>query len=177
MPKIVVGRTTRRASVKARPAAVKKPTPKKRPAPTRLLPVMVLSGSSAVLRTKAATMLAKELKSPLHCVDLKAVVSQYIGETEKNLARVLEKAERSDAILFFDEADALLGKRTSVKDAHERYANLDTSAILEQLEHHDGLAILATNRKGPLDARLQKYLHVPLGRVPAKKPHVKKQSK
>jgi SpoVK/Ycf46/Vps4 family AAA+-type ATPase len=110
-------------------------------------------------------------------VDLKAVVSRYIGETEKNLSRVLGKAERSDAILFFDEANALLGKRTNVKDVHDRYANLDTNYLLDRLEHHEGLTILATNQQGRLDKRLQKYLHVPLGRGPAKKPRTKKKSK
>ncbi len=183
MPKTVGRRTTQRVSGKARTAATTKtkpkanPKPKKRQAKTPLLPVMVLSGSSAALRTKAATMLAKELKSPLHRIDLGKVVSHTIGETEENLNRVLEKAERSDAILFFDEADALFEKRSAVKDGHDRFAHLDVKALLRRLEQHEGLTILATNQQGPLDKRLQKYLHVPLGRVPAKKPRTKKKLK
>ena len=173
MSKAVGRRTTKPASVKARTVAAKKSKPKKRQAKTPLLPVMVLSGSSATQRTKAATMLAKELKSPLHRVDLHAVVSHYMGETEKNLARILEKAERSDAILFFDDIDALFEKRTAIKDDHDCLAHLDVNALLQCLEYHEGLTILATNQRGPLDIRLQKYLHVPLGRIPAKKPRAK----
>jgi SpoVK/Ycf46/Vps4 family AAA+-type ATPase len=122
-------------------------------------------------------MLAKELNSPLHRVDLGAVVGHYIGETEKNINRVLDKAGRHDAILFFDEADALFAKRSTVQDAHDRYANLEANYLLERLEQHEGLTILATNQRGPLDKRLQKYVHVPLGPGPTKKAHTKKRRK
>lgn len=136
---------------------------KKRRAKTPLIPVMVVSGSSASQRTKAVAMLAKELKSPLQRVDLRAVVSRNLGETEKNVNRLLETAERRDAILYFDDADALFGTRSTVRDAHGRYVNLEAGYLLDRLEQHEGLTILATNRRGPLDKRLQKYVHVPLG--------------
>lgn len=144
---------------------------------TPLIPVMVMSGSNASQRVKAVTMLAKELKSPLYRVDLGAVVGRYIGETEKNLNRLLAQAERRDAILFFDEADALFGKRSAAKDAGNCHADLGASYLLDRLEQHEGLTILATNQRGRLDKRLQKYVHVPLGPGPTKKARMKKRRK
>ncbi len=144
---------------------------------TPLIPVMVISGSSASQRTKAVAMLAKELKSPLQRVDLGAVVSRYLGETEKNLNRLLETAERRDAILYFDDADALFGTRSSVREVHDRYSNLESGYLLDRLEQHEGLTILATSRRGPLDKRLQKYVHVPLGPGPSKKTPTKSRKK
>jgi SpoVK/Ycf46/Vps4 family AAA+-type ATPase len=138
---------------------------------------MVISGSTASHRSKAVAMLAKELKAPLHRVDLGSLVSQYIGETENNLNRVLDEAARRDAILFFDEADALLGKRSEVRDSHDRFVNLDAGALLDRFEQHEGLTILATNGRGQLDKRLQKYVHVPLGPGPKKKARAKKRRK
>ncbi len=88
---------------------------------------------------------------PLYRIDLSQVVNKYIGETEKNLRRLFDAADAADVILFFDEADALFGKRTEVKDAHDRYANLEVSYLLERMERFKGLAILATNRKKDLD--------------------------
>ena len=100
---------------------------------------------------KATAVLANELGRDVHRVDLGQVVSRYVGETEKNLTRVFDEAQRAGAVLFFDEADALFGKRTDVKDAHVRYANLDISYLLERLEEYEGLMILATNRRENVD--------------------------
>lgn len=99
----------------------------------------------------AAEILAIELDLPIFRIDLSQVVNKYIGETEKNLKRLFDAADISDMVLFFDEADSLFGKRTEVKDAHDRYANLEISYLLERMERFKGLAILATNRKNDLD--------------------------
>src|SRR5690606_19466901 len=92
-----------------------------------------------------------ELDLDLYRIDLSRVVSKYIGETEKNLARVFDAAEEGGAILLFDEADALFGKRTEVKDSHDRYANIEVSYLLQRMEAYRGLAILTTNLKSALD--------------------------
>lgn len=110
---------------------------------------MVLSGGAA---WTAARAIAADQGVSLYRIPLSAVVSKYIGETEKNLAAVLERAAPGGAVLFFDEADALFGKRTQVKDSHDRYANIEVSYLLTQLEGHQGLVILATNRKVRIDA-------------------------
>jgi SpoVK/Ycf46/Vps4 family AAA+-type ATPase len=99
----------------------------------------------------AAGVLANDLGRNLYRVQLSAVVSTYSGETEQNLDQLLAEAERSQAILFFDEADALFGKRSEVKDAHDRYANLDVADLVQRLESFNGLAILATNSTTSLD--------------------------
>jgi SpoVK/Ycf46/Vps4 family AAA+-type ATPase len=98
------------------------------------------------------------LRLDLFRIDLSAVVSKYIGETEKNLRRVFDRAEQGGAILFFDEADALFGKRTEVKDSHDRYANIEISYLLQRMEDYRGLAILATNLKSHLDAAFLRRL-------------------
>ncbi len=108
-------------------------------------------GESGTGKTMAAEVLANELKLPLYRVDLSAVVSKYIGETEKNLRRVFDAAEAAGAILLFDEADALFGKRSEVKDSHDRYANIEVSYLLQRMESYAGLAILTTNFKSALD--------------------------
>ena len=113
--------------------------------------VLVLSGSTALRRRKSAEMLADTLKVDLFRVDVSAVVSQYIGETEKSLNAVFDKAEASGAILFFDEADALFGKRSEVKDVHDRYANAETAHFLQRIESHNGMVILTTNGKQPIE--------------------------
>jgi SpoVK/Ycf46/Vps4 family AAA+-type ATPase len=100
----------------------------------------------------AAEILAAHLELGLYRIDLARVVSKYIGETEKNLDRVFEAAEGSGAILFFDEADALFGSRTEVRDGHDRYANVEINYLLQRMEHYAGLSILATNRRRALDA-------------------------
>ena len=106
----------------------------------------------------------------LYRIDLSSVVSKYIGETEKNLRRVFEAAEDSGAILVFDEADALFGKRSDVKDSHDRYANIETSYLLQRMEAYRGLAILTTNMKSALDPafkrRLRFIVHFPFPDAP-----------
>jgi SpoVK/Ycf46/Vps4 family AAA+-type ATPase len=111
----------------------------------------LFSGPSGTGKTMAAEVLAADLRLDLYRIDLSGVVSKYIGETEKNLRRVFDAAERSGAILFFDEADALFGRRTEVKDSHDRYANVEVSYLLQRMEDYRGLAILATNLKSHLD--------------------------
>jgi SpoVK/Ycf46/Vps4 family AAA+-type ATPase len=106
----------------------------------------------------AAEILAQELNLDLYRVDLGAVVSKYIGETEKNLSRVFDAAEEGGAILLFDEADALFGKRTEVSDSHDRHANVEVSYLLQRVETFRGLAILTTNMRGALDAAFLRRL-------------------
>jgi len=113
--------------------------------------VLVLSGSTALRRRKAAETLAETLMVDLFRVDLSAVVSQYIGETEQNLNAVFDKAEASGAILFFDEADALLGAGSNANDAHDRYANAETAHFLQHIASHNGIVILTTNGKQRID--------------------------
>lgn len=112
---------------------------------------VLFAGPPGTGKTMAAEAIAAELDLPLYRIDLSQVVNKYIGETEKNLRRLFDAADAADVILFFDEADALFGKRTEVKDAHDRYANLEISYLLERMERFKGLAILATNRKKDLD--------------------------
>ncbi len=111
----------------------------------------LFSGASGTGKTMAAEVIAAEAGVPMFRIDLSQVVNKYIGETEKNLRRLFDAADSTDVILFFDEADALFGKRTEVKDAHDRYANLEVSYLLERMERFKGLAILATNRRKDLD--------------------------
>jgi hypothetical protein len=113
--------------------------------------VVLFGGPSGTGKTLAAQVLAHELGASLHRIDLSAVVSKYIGETEKNLATVFEAAHDASAILFFDEADALFGKRSEVKDAHDRHANIEVAYLLQRLEEHPGLVVLATNLAGHVD--------------------------
>jgi hypothetical protein len=120
---------------------------------------VLFAGPSGTGKTMAAGVLARELGLDLYRIDLSAVVSKYIGETEKNLARIFDAAERANAILFFDEADALFGKRSDVKDAHDRYANIEVSYLLQRMEAYDGVAILATNFKDNLDSAFSRRLH------------------
>jgi AAA+ superfamily predicted ATPase len=108
-------------------------------------------GQSGTGKTMAAEVLANEFRLDLYRIDLSSVVSKYIGETEKNLRRVFDAAEESGAILLFDEADALFGKRSEVKDSHDRYANIEVSYLLQRMEAYRGLAILTTNLKSTLD--------------------------
>ena len=103
----------------------------------------------------AAEALAQHTKRGLYRVNLKEVVSKYIGETEKNLQRIFAAAEANNAILFFDEADALFGKRSEVKDSHDRYANIEIGFLLQQLEAFHGLAVLATNNDELVDPKFR----------------------
>ena len=118
----------------------------------------LFSGASGVGKTMAAEILAGYLSLDLYRIDLAGVVSKYIGETEKNLRRVFDAAERSGAILFFDEADALFGKRSEVKDSHDRYANIEINYLLQRMEDYRGLAILATNMRSTMDAAFLRRL-------------------
>ncbi|HEY9697908.1 MAG TPA: ATP-binding protein [Trichocoleus sp.] len=111
----------------------------------------LFAGSSGTGKTMAAEVLAQELRLDLYRIDLSSVVSKYIGETEKNLRRVFDAAELSGVILLFDEADALFGKRSEVKDSHDRHANIEVSYLLQRMEAYRGLAILTTNLKDALD--------------------------
>ena len=112
----------------------------------------LFAGASGTGKTMAAEVLAGELRLDLFRIDLSQVVNKYIGETEKNLKRVFDAAEAGGAILLFDEADALFGKRTEVRDSHDRYANIEVSYLLQRMESYRGLAILTTNMKDALDA-------------------------
>jgi ATPase family associated with various cellular activities (AAA) len=111
----------------------------------------LFSGASGTGKTTAAEILATELKLDLYRIDLSQVVSKYIGETEKSLRRIFDAAEAGGALLFFDEADALFGRRTEVKDSHDRYANIEVSYLLQRMEAYRGLAVLATNMRQALD--------------------------
>ncbi len=113
--------------------------------------IALFSGPPGTGKTMAAQVIAAELGLDLYRIDLSAVVSKYVGETSQNLERILSQAARMDIVLLFDEADALFGKRTEVKDAHDRFANTDTSYLLQAIENYRGIAILASNRKENID--------------------------
>jgi SpoVK/Ycf46/Vps4 family AAA+-type ATPase len=125
----------------------------------------LFAGPSGTGKTMAADAVAGELGVGLYTIDLATIVSKYIGETEKNLGAVFAAARDCEAVLFFDEADALFGKRSEVRDSHDRYANIETSYLLQQLEEHDGVAILATNLPRNMDdafvRRLSFTVHFP----------------
>ena len=118
----------------------------------------LFAGPSGTGKTLAAEVLANDLRLDLYRIDLSQVVSKYIGETEKNLRRVFDAAEDGGAVLLFDEADALFGKRSEVKDSHDRYANIEISYLLQRMEAYRGLAILTTNMKGVLDTAFLRRL-------------------
>jgi hypothetical protein len=118
----------------------------------------LFTGESGTGKTMAAEVIANELKLHLYRIDLSAVVSKYIGETEKNLRRLFDAAEGGGAILFFDEADALFGKRSEVRDSHDRYANIEINYLLQRMEAYRGLAILATNMRSALDEAFMRRL-------------------
>ena len=125
----------------------------------------LFAGASGTGKTLAAEVIANELQLDLYRIDLSQVVSKYIGETEKNLRRVFDAAEDGGAVLLFDEADALFGKRSEVKDSHDRYANIEISYLLQRMEAYRGLAILTTNMKDALDTaflrRIRFVVHFP----------------
>jgi SpoVK/Ycf46/Vps4 family AAA+-type ATPase len=119
---------------------------------------MLFAGPPGTGKTLSAEVLAGALGADLLVVDVSRVVSKWIGETEKNLAEVFDAAERAQAVLFFDEADALFGRRTEVSDAHDRYANLETAYLLSRLERFEGLAVLATNLRQNIDPAFTRRL-------------------
>ncbi len=126
---------------------------------------VLFAGPSGAGKTLAAEIIAHELSLDLYCIDLAGVVSKYIGETEKNLKSIFDAAEESGAVLFIDEADALFGKRSEVKDSHDRYANVEVSYLLQRMESYAGLAILATNLKNHIDfafmRRIRNVIDIP----------------
>jgi len=119
-------------------------------------------------KTLAATLLGKQAGKDVFRIDLSRLVSKYIGETEKNLSRLFDRAENKNWILFFDEADALFGKRTEIRDAHDKYANQEVAYLLQRIEGYDGLVILATNQRANIDdaftRRFQAVIHFPMPR-------------
>jgi hypothetical protein len=126
---------------------------------------VLFCGSSGTGKTMAAGIVARELSLDLYRIDLSIVVSKYIGETEKQLSLIFREAKASNAALFFDEADALFGKRSEVKDAHDRYANIEVAYLLQKMEEYDGIVILATNLRRNMDdafsRRLQHVIEFP----------------
>jgi SpoVK/Ycf46/Vps4 family AAA+-type ATPase len=120
---------------------------------------VIFAGPSGTGKTMSAEIIASELKMDLYKIDLSNVISKYIGETEKNLERIFTEAGESNAILFFDEADAIFGKRSEVKDAHDRYANIETGYLLQKMEEYEGIVILATNLRKNLDDAFVRRMH------------------
>jgi hypothetical protein len=120
----------------------------------------LVAGPSGTGKTMAAEIVAAELGLELYKVDLSTLVSKYIGETEKNLDQIFSAARESNAVLFFDEADSVFGKRSEVKDAHDRYANIEVGYLLQKMEEYDGVVILATNLRNNIDNAFIRRLHV-----------------
>jgi SpoVK/Ycf46/Vps4 family AAA+-type ATPase len=129
----------------------------------------LFAGPSGTGKTMAAQVLARSLGLALYRVDLAGVVNKYVGETEKRLRDVFDACERSGALLFFDEADALFGSRMQVKDAHDRFANIEIDYLLQRIEQFDGIAILATNRKNDLDPAFLRRLRFVIDFLPPDK--------
>lgn len=119
----------------------------------------LFTGPPGTGKTMAAEVIGAELQLDMYKIDLSQAVSKYIGETEKNLDQMFREAESGNAILFFDEADALFGKRSEVKDAHDRYANIETGYLLQRMEQHEGIVILATNLRNNLDEAFCRRMH------------------
>ncbi|MEU4237154.1 ATP-binding protein [Actinoplanes sp. NPDC026619] len=132
--------------------------------------VALFAGPSGTGKTLAAEVVAGELGLDLYKVDLSSVVSKYIGETEKNLERIFGAAAAGDLVLFFDEADALFGKRSEVSDAHDRYANIEVAYLLQRLETYDGLVVLATNLQRNIDPAFLRRISVAIDFVPPEEP-------
>ncbi|MFB0633280.1 ATP-binding protein, partial [Streptomyces sp. AB3(2024)] len=118
----------------------------------------LFAGESGTGKTLSAEVVAADLGLDLYVVQLSSVVDKYVGETEKNLERIFTEADRTDAVLLFDEADAVFGKRSEVKDAHDRYANMESSYLLQRLESFDGIALLTTNLRANIDAAFTRRL-------------------
>ena len=120
---------------------------------------VLFAGESGTGKTMAADILAGELGLDLYKIDLSGIISKYIGETEKNLDRIFTEARTSNSILFFDEADAVFGKRSEVRDSHDRYANIEISYLLQKMEDYDGVVILATNLRSNMDDAFVRRMH------------------
>ena len=131
---------------------------------------VLFHGPRGTGKSLAAALLGKRLHREVYTIDLSQVTSKYIGETEKNLEQLFKNAESKNWILFFDEADALFGKRTDVKDSHDRYSNQEISYLLQRIADYDGIAILATNMKDNIDdafiRRLQYVISFPIPEPP-----------
>lgn len=127
--------------------------------------ILIFSGIDEIGKKAATQILAKETGKQVYRVNISGVVSKYIGETEKNLEKILSRAENQDWILFFDEADALFGKRTEVKDAHDRYANIEVSYLLNKIENLGCLVILSSKQSSKLEKqvlkRIKNVVHFP----------------
>ena len=120
---------------------------------------ILFAGASGTGKTMGAEVIAGELGLDLYKIDLSSMISKYIGETEKNLSRIFSEAETSNAILFFDEADALFGKRSEVRDSHDRYANIEISYLLQRMEEYEGVVVLATNLRKNMDDAFVRRMH------------------
>lgn len=120
----------------------------------------LFTGRSGTGKTLAARILAAELGMDIYRVDLASIVNKYIGETEKNLNKVLTRAEALDVILLLDEGDSLLGGRTEVKNANDRYANLETNYLLQRLEHYQGIILVTTNLSDNIDKAFQRRMDI-----------------
>jgi SpoVK/Ycf46/Vps4 family AAA+-type ATPase len=120
---------------------------------------VLFSGPSGTGKTMTAGVIARDFGLDLYKIDLSSIVSKYIGETEKNLDRIFRAAKSSNAILFFDEADALFGKRSEVKDAHDRYANIEVAYLLQKIEEYEGVVILASNLSKNIDEAFSRRMH------------------
>jgi SpoVK/Ycf46/Vps4 family AAA+-type ATPase len=163
------------AYIGARRGAEIKPKPIRRLAHLKGVCVLLI-GKSRMGALVAAHTLARDLGKKLYRVDLGAVVSKYIGETETNLRRVFNAARKSRAVLFFDEADALFGKRTEVHDSHDRYANIEINYLLQRIEEYAGLAILATGKRTKIDNALSRRFDFVIRVPPRRKPRRKESS-
>lgn len=130
---------------------------------------VLFHGASGTGKTMTAALLGKYTNRDVYRIDLSMIVSKYIGETEKNLSNIFDKAENKSWILFFDEADALFGKRTNINDSHDRYANQEISFLLQRIENYNGLVVLSTNLKRNIDEaftrRFQSIIHFPTPKV------------
>ncbi len=133
---------------------------------------VLFNGPSGTGKTLASNWLASKLGLPLYKIDLAQVINKYIGETEKNLDRLFEQAEASNTILFFDEADALFGKRTEVSDAQDRHANLDVNELLKKIETFKGVVILASNTKDSVDKAFFQTLYTIIHFEPHRSPNL-----
>jgi len=120
---------------------------------------VLFCGPSGTGKTMSAGIVAQELGLDLYKIDLSSVISKYIGETEKQLAEIFREAQSSNAILFFDEADAIFGKRSEVKDAHDRYANIEVAYLLQKMEEYAGIVVLATNFRKNIDDAFTRRIH------------------
>jgi SpoVK/Ycf46/Vps4 family AAA+-type ATPase len=120
---------------------------------------VLFAGASGTGKTMTAGVIARDLGLDLYKIDLSGVVSKYIGETEKNLHKIFQAADASNAMLFFDEADALFGKRSEIKDAHDRYANIEVAYLLQKIEEYEGVVVLASNLSKNIDDAFSRRMH------------------